>query len=48
MDKITKKDVFVGACLVFLFYKLNQIHFNVSGRTILEDFEKKDCGCGGH
>lgn len=41
MKNITKKDVLIGAIIVFIFYKLNGVKFNVSGKTA-------DCGCGGH
>lgn len=41
MKNITKKDVLIGAVVLFIFYKLNGIKFNVSGK-------KQDCGCGGH
>ncbi len=38
MKNITKKDLIIFACLAFIFYKLNGIKFNVSGKTA-------DCGC---
>ena len=38
MKNITKKDLIVFACLAFIFYKLNGVKFNISGK-------KADCGC---
>jgi len=42
MKNISKKDLLIGAVVLFIFYKLNGIKFNVSGKTTA------DCGCSGH
>lgn len=42
MKNITKKDVLIGAVILFAFYKLNGIKFNVSGK------QATPCGCQDH
>lgn len=42
MKNFTKKDLIIFACLGFVFYKLNGVKFNVSGKTV-----NPDCGCHG-
>lgn len=43
MKNFTKKDFLIFACLAFVFYKLNGIKFNVSGKPAVNP----DCGCNG-
>lgn len=45
LKNITKKDVLIFACLAFVFYKLNGIQFNISGKSLLGSLTENDCGC---
>lgn len=40
MKDITKKDLLILGIVAFVMYKINGIHFNISGK-------KAPCGCGG-